>query len=262
MAKYYSVFNRYFFYIFLALLVFIPLYPKLPLANVSGTYVAVRLDDVAIAVVLGLWFLLNVRNFGKLLKSNITLSVLLFWTIGLISLFSALYVTFSVTPHLGLLNWLRRVEAMSLLFVGWTTVTSKKQLKIILFTMTLVTVLLSLYGFGQVFIHLPVVSTSNREFSKGLILQLTPGARPNSTFAGAYDLATYLSMVLVYMGALFFFYRKLFQKVLIGISGVISFILMGMTAARTSFAATIFGLSVVFWAIGKKLLIVGLYWQQ
>src|SRR5579884_2770867 len=134
MPKYYSVFNKYFFYFFLGLMVFIPLYPKLPLANVSGTYVAIRLDDVLIAIVLGLWFLLNLGNIKALLTKNITRSYLIFLVIGLLSLLSGLFITFSVTPHLGLLNWLRRVESMSLLFVGWTTIQNKRQLKILLVT--------------------------------------------------------------------------------------------------------------------------------
>ena len=37
------------------LFVFIPLYPKFPLFNVSGTFVAIRIEDLLIALTLTVW---------------------------------------------------------------------------------------------------------------------------------------------------------------------------------------------------------------
>ncbi|MFI5205323.1 MAG: hypothetical protein ACHQVK_00095 [Candidatus Paceibacterales bacterium] len=258
MQKYYSKANGILFWILIGLTFFIPLYPKFPLLNVNGTYVAVRLEDFLIAGALLIWILTNLKHAKTLLKENVTRAVLIFWLIGLLSLFSALTITFSVSPSLGFLNWLRRVESISLFFLAYTTIQNRKQLKIFLYSLLIVTVIVCLYGFGQVWAKLPVISTNNREFSKGLILTLTNNARPNSTFAGYYDLAVYSSMILVIFGSLFFYFRKTVQKGIILLSGLISAALLGMTAARTAFAAALIGLTAVFWILGKRVLIVGL----
>ena len=39
------------------LIIFIPLYPKFPLVSVSGTYVAIRLDDIVVAVSIFIYLL-------------------------------------------------------------------------------------------------------------------------------------------------------------------------------------------------------------
>ena len=237
---------------------FILLYPKFPLLVVTGTYVPVRIEDLLIAFLLLLWFLSNLKNLRHLIKQPITQIFLLFWGIGFLSLMSAFLITYFVPYHLGILHWLRRIEDMSLFFVAATTLKNIAQIKVFLVTILIVAVIVSVYGFGQVYFHFPVVSTTNSEFSKGLVLELSPGARPNSTFAGHYDLAIFLSVVLIFISTLFFYYPKIWQKILLILTGILSAGLLGLTAARASFAATIISLILVFWSTGKKILIVGL----
>ncbi len=245
-----------FFYLVLLLLAFIPLFPKFPISEVSGTYVAVRAEDFFIAFVLILFGLIYINKVKKLFSEPLYLAFLLFFFVGFVSLVSALLVTFSVEAHLGFLHWIRRIEYMAFFFLGAWTITSLSKVKLMLKVFFLVILFVTLYGFGQVFLNFPVISTTNREFSKGQILYLTPGARLNSTFAGHYDLAVFMSMVLMIICPLFFYYRKLIQKSWITIAGVLSFAMLGMTAARASFVATIVGLSLSFWLIKKKWLIV------
>lgn len=52
------------------------------------------------------------------------------------------------------------------------------------------------YGLGQKYLHFPAYSTMNREYSKGEKLYLTDDARPQSTFAGPYDLSAFLVITL------------------------------------------------------------------
>ncbi len=245
-----------FFYLVLALLAFIPLFPKFPVSEVSGTYVAVRAEDFFIALVLVLFGLLYINKIKKLFSEPIYLAFLLFFFIGFVSLLSALFVTNSVEWHLGLLHWVRRIEYMAFFFLGAWTITSLSRVKLMLKAFFLVVLFVTIYGFGQVFLNFPVISTTNREFSKGQILYLTPGARVNSTFAGHYDLAIFMSMVLMILCPLFFYYRKVLQKAWITAAGLLSFAMLGMTAARASFAATVLGLAISFWLIKKKWLII------
>ena len=255
-------------WLFILLLIdicFIILYPKFPLINVVGTYVAIRIEDFLIALTLVLLFFKNLKNILRYLSKTITQAFILFWIAGFLSVLAGVYTAYEVTPHLGFLHWLRRIEVMGLFFVAATTIKSRSQVKLILKTLIFVNLIVVLYGFGQIFLDFPVISTTNREFSKGLVLKLTPGARPNSTFAGHYDLAVYLSMILTFLGAYFFYFegkknsfKNYLQKGLMLISGVASFILLAFTAARLSFVATLGSLVIVLWLTGKKILIIGL----
>lgn len=262
-----SLADKFLFCLFLALLVFIPLYPKFPLASVAGTYVAIRLDDIFIAVTVIFWFLANIGNLRDIFKEPVVKAIAIFWAIGLLTVVSGLFLSQSVTAGLGLLHWLRRIEYMSLFFVGLTTVTSLSRLKVVLATMFLVTMAVVIYGFGQIYLGFPVVSTENKEYSKGLILRLTPGARANSTFAGQYDLAAYLSFALIFLGTFFFYQGAKFysmsknliwQKALLAVNGLGSLVLLTFTATRTSFMAAFVGLALSFWLTGKKVLIASL----
>jgi len=234
MERFYLKFNNLFFWLILGLLVFIPLYPKFPLVNVNGTYVAIRFEDLLIGLVEGLWLIANFSKLKKIFNMPLTQVFLVFWLIGFISLLSGVFITFTVVPSLGLFHFLRRIELMGLFFVAATAFKNTKQVKLALQVMLVAALLVVFYGLGQVYFKFPVVSTNNSEFSKGLVLVLTPGARPNSTFAGHYDLAIYLSVVLVFLASFLFFGKRLLLKIILFITGLLSFGLLGLTAARAS----------------------------
>lgn len=247
------------FWLLVSLVVFIPVYPKFPLVNVSGTYVAVRLEDVFFLLVSGVWFIKTLPKIRQILSEPIYQLFILFWLVGGLSLLSGIFITHSVTPHLGFLHWFRRIEYMMFFVMAATTFKSFEEIKKLLKIFIPVTILIVFYGFGQELFKFPVISTTNREFSKGLILFLSPEARVNSTFAGHYDLAFYLTIVLIMFGSLFFSYKKLTAKALMVLTGAGSFVLLGMTAARVSFVATLAALSISFWLNNKKLLVVLLF---
>jgi hypothetical protein len=248
--------NSWIFYAVIALSVFIPLYPKFPLAEVSGTYVAIRLEDVLLLLLILFWGIINISKLKKILKLTITQSFLLFWFIGAASVISGIILTGTVEPNLGFLHFIRRIEYMLPFLVAATTIQNVKQAKIFVYMMFATAAVVALYGFGQIYFEFPVISTTNREFSKGQILTLTPGARPNSTFAGHYDLAAYLSLVLVFAGAMFFYYKSLRAKAFVIGTSLVSFALLGFTAARVSFVATLAGVALSFLLMKKKFLII------
>ncbi len=245
------------------LFVFIPLYPKFPLVNVAGTFVAVRLEDIFIAATL-LLFGIHIILSGKLvsfLKDKLNQSLMLFFFIGVVSLISANFLTHTVVPHLSFLHWARRVEFMMLLPLVATVIRSKKQLIAALLVLSSVVAFVNIYALGQQYLNWPVISTTSSEASKGLILKLTSGARVNSTFAGHYDLAVFLAMTLVMLSAMFFVVVRL-AKIWTAVLGVLSFWVLIMTAARLSFVAATAGIIISLILIGKKkyllLLVLGL----
>ncbi|TSC64007.1 MAG: Uncharacterized protein G01um101493_271 [Microgenomates group bacterium Gr01-1014_93] len=239
----------------LGLFIVIPLYPKFPLLNVPGTYVAIRLEDFFVTAIIGLFFIANLGRLQLLFKSTLFQVFLLFWGIGLLSLFSGIFLTQTVIPHLGILHFLRRVEYMLLFFVALNVFKNVAQIKLLLKIMLVVTLVIILYGFGQQWLSFPVISTSNREFSKGLILFLTHGARINSTFAGHYDLAIYMSGFLTVTVALLFSVKGIWYKLLISGVSFLGFIVLALTAARVSFASMVVGIIGLLWAIGQKKMI-------
>lgn len=257
MEKYYLT-SKNIFWLILVTVSFVILYPKFPLLNIQGTYVAIRVEDIFVALSIFVWFLKNLKNLKEILSSTIVLAILLFWLTGALSLFSGIFITHSVTPHIGFLHLLRRIEMMSLFIVLATSISDLNQVKIFLKVMFVVLMLVLIYGFGQIYLSFPVVSTTNSEFSKGFLLKLTPEARVNSTFAGHYDLAVYLSLSLVFLSGVFLYLKGKTSKVIIVTTSLLSFILLGFTAARVSFVATLLALAANFWILGKKRLVLAL----
>lgn len=258
MQKYLSLFRSSLYWLVLGLFVFILLYPKFPLVLVPGTYVAIRLEDLLIALTLGFWFITVLPNLKQFLRKTTTQAILIFWSVGMLSLFSGIFLTNTVTPHLGILHFLRRVEVMSLFFVAYYSFTNIKQLKLWMKVMLVATAIIIIYGYGQQYLSFPVISTTNKEFSKGLILFLSPEARVNSTFAGHYDLAGYLAVFLILITSLGFYFKKIWNLVATLIVGILALVLLAMTAARISFLAAFMGILPLLWFNNQKKLILAM----
>src|SRR3989338_5116352 len=73
--------NNILFLLTLFLLVFIPLYPKLPLIDIKNTWVYVRVEDFVVVLVLLVWLVLLVRR-KITLRTPLTLPLLIFWAVG------------------------------------------------------------------------------------------------------------------------------------------------------------------------------------
>lgn len=55
------------------LILFIPLYPKFPLFNVSDTYAVIRLDDIVIGLAVLSWLIYQIKNKFPVFKTKISL---------------------------------------------------------------------------------------------------------------------------------------------------------------------------------------------
>lgn len=245
--------NNILFFLIAFLFAFIPLYPKFPLINIAGTFVAIRVEDFLIAAAVIIWALLIVlsNQLRTTLKDRLNQTILIFFFVGSVSTFSAYFLTHSVVLHLSVLHFLRRIEFIILLPIVAHVITSKKRFIWVMTVLGLTVLAVNLYAFGQQYLDFPVISTTNSEFSKGLLLRLTPGARVNSTFAGHYDLAVFLVMAITILTAMFFAVKKRFRLGII-ILGGISLVVLIMTAARQSFVAAFIGLILALILSKKK----------
>lgn len=240
-----------------AILIAVPLYPKFPLFNVPGTYVAVRVEDFLLAA-LGLFWLgyLVRQDKDKLLRDKFNQAVLLFLGVGLLSVLSAVFLTKTAAWHLALLHWARRVEYLIPFFLALTSLRFGAKPRFFAETLFIVSFVAFLYGLGQIYAGLPVISTQNEEYAKGIALRWIPGSRLHSTFAGHYDLAAFLVLIFPLMLSYLFVYKKRIERAILFFLVIVpSFWLLLQTGSRISFVAYLIGATVSLWVIKKRLFI-------
>jgi hypothetical protein len=237
------------FLVALILLVII-LYPKFPLLGVSGTFVSVRLEDFIVAAITAWWALSSLRKIQKISTLPVQRSIILYWLVGFVGLFSGIVLTKTVIATQGFLHFFRRIEYMIMFFAAYDFMSSKLQLKFIIRCFLTISLLVALYGLGQQFMNFPIISTTNSEFAKGLAVSLGAGARINSTFAGHYDLAAFCVFpILLILGLLSL---PIKQKPLLAIIGLLVYWSMLLSASRTTFISLFVASSLLVWFIRKK----------
>jgi len=221
-------------YIGAAILILVPLYPKFPLFDVSGTFVSIRFEDILLALAGILVIVTSVSNWKDILRDRLLASIFLFFVVGLTSLLSGAYLTQTVVPKIGFLHWLRRIEYVIPLFLGLEIVKRKIRIDFYLKILLLVIFLCFLYGFGQKNFGWPIIITQNEEYSKGIALRWISGSHINSTFAGHYDLSTFLVLSLPIIVSSFFLLKGKITKLILGSAYFSGMWLLVNSASRIS----------------------------
>lgn len=222
-----------------AILIAIPLYPKFPFLRIPGTYVSIRIEDFLIFTLTLLFVLFFFRELPQLVKNRLELSILVFILIGFVSLLSAILVTKTVVPGVAILHWLRRIEYFVpmgigiLFFKRYGVADLEFFIKVLMITV----VVSFVYGFGQMHFSWPVIITQNNEYAKGIALRWVAGSQLNSTFAGHYDLATFLVFTLPIFISLFFVIKGFQSKVALAVVILSGLWLLANTASRISIAS-------------------------
>lgn len=226
----------------------VALYPKFPLLGIGGSFVAVRLEDFLVALVVGIYFVFNFKNLITDAKRPIHRAIILYWLVSAVSTFAGIFLTKTVDPKLGLLHFGRRIEYMSMFWVGYWAFDNLKQLPMLIRAVLITAFAVAIFGLGQQFLGWPVISTNNSEFAKGLTLSLGPGARINSTFAGHYDLAAFclFPLLLIIWLATTETTKKRWLLALVGIPLYWAMLLSASRITFAAFIATAFLLIVVF----------------
>ncbi len=215
----------------------VPLYPKFPLVGVGGTFVSVRLEDFVLLGVFGCWFISALKNKFADLRTPIGQAIVLYLLVGFVSIFAGILLTKTSSLNLGILHYFRRIEYMSMYFVGYWAISNLKQLGSLVKMIILVGLVVAIYGLGQQFMSWPIISTTNSEFAKGLALTLGAGARINSTFAGHYDLAAFsLIPLLIILSVLI---TNIKHKWFVVITGSLIYWAMLLSASRITFVSLI-----------------------
>lgn len=253
--------NNILFLFTLFLLAFIPLYPKLPLFDIQNTWVYIRLEDFVVASVLTIFIFLILFKKVKL-KTPLTIPIFIFWLIGLISTLHGVLILFPQLPNVfsnvAFLSFLRRVEYLSLFFIAFVSIREKKYIYHVIAVLTIVLFLVVLYGIGQRFLGFPAFLTGNEEFAKGIPLRISALGRITSTFAGHYDLAAYLVLLIPIFVSLVFGVKNWLLKILFFLTASAGFVLIFMTVSRVSFFALLVSLLALLVLLRKRFLFVSL----
>lgn len=254
MQKLSKLFDPYYKYAITALLIFIPLFQKFPAFRIMGTYVAIRLEDFLILGTLLLFMAPIFINIKLMLREKTVRAILLFISIGLISLISGIYLTQSVSSKIAILHWARRVEYLSLFFIGLTYMKisiDKDFFTYVIKILLLVNLFIFLYGLGQHYLNFPVIITQNEEYSKGIALRWIPGSHINSTFAGHYDLASYLVLIIPIFISAFFVMKDKTSKIIMSISTGFGFWLFSTAVSRISIIAFLISTTISLFLLKK-----------
>jgi len=243
------------------LLVFIPLYPKIPLVDIQNTWVYIRAEDFFVFIALFIWIIYLVRNKISL-KTPLTIPILTFWIIGAISTIHGIILIFptiaNVFPNVAFLSYLRHIEYLSVFFIAFAGMRDKRFLKLIIIFLILTLIAIIFYGFGQRYLDFPAFLTMNEEYAKGIPIRLSDLGRVPSTFAGHYDLAAYLVLVIPIVVSLIFGFRNWFLKIFLSIVSILGFILLFMTVSRVSFFVLILSLMIVVFFQKRKFILYSL----
>jgi hypothetical protein len=237
------------------LVLVVPLYPKFPFLRIPGSQVSLRLEDFLLAAVSLVWLGNVLPKWRALMKDRIIRAVFLFWAVGLVSLLSAILVTQTVVWYIGLFHWVRRVEYMVVLFIGMEAVKAREDLVVYVKCLLIVIVYAFVFAVGQKYFNWPVITTQNWEYAKGIALRYVDGGHLIATFAGHYDLATFLILVLpIFLSVLLASGRSLSELGLsknkwLGRMGLVVIIGMGMwllvnAASRISIASYLGAMTV------------------
>jgi len=171
---------------------FIPLFPKIPFKMVDYTYIAIRFEDLFVAVIY-LVFLIQLLRKKVALNKTYFILFMLFWISVFVSFYLGFFVQHTIViKNVGFLNALRRIEYMSIFFVFAAVVKTRKDIIFYLRFILSTIVIVSVYGLGQKYLGWPAVQTMNPEYAKGYVLILDSWARISSTFGGHYDLSAFL----------------------------------------------------------------------
>lgn len=240
----------------LFLFVFIPLYPKLPLFDIAYTWVYIRLEDIVVAAVVGVF--IASRRFPR--DNPLTKSILLYWAVGFVSTLISITILgrtiWHYFPHLTVLHYLRRIEYMIVFFIAASTVRSTRDIAHYVGTFVVTTLLVNAYAYAQKFLGFPAFLTLNEEFAKGEPLILSQTSRIASTFAGHYDLAAYLVFAIVLFVSLVIGLRGFLIRIFLMGTCIISFVVLLWTQSRNSLLALGLALLFLLWWHRKQIFLV------
>jgi hypothetical protein len=231
------------------------LIPKIPLIEIQGYIVPIRIEDVflvcALLSLLLRYLIYRERPAGNpLLKWMVIFSVVT----GLSYLFGLFILGTVPGAKIGFLFWLRTPEYFAATYLCLLGVSTWKQYRQVIVTLVAITALIGVYGILQELSLVPIFDAMHHD-NEIVTIRFFPGFgedRLFSTFAGPYDLAAfYLIAIPVLIGLLLLTASRV-AKLVIAAVIALSFFCFYLTYARAPLAALVVVLGVCLWLLGKR----------
>ena len=246
-------------YLTAAILLAIPLYPKFPFIRIPGVQVSIRLEDFLLVVLTLTLAIYLLPKLKQILSHKIERSILIYLAVGLVSLLSGAILTKTLIPQVGFLHWARRIEYFVPFFLGVVAIKKGQNLEFYLKVIMLTLFVVLIYGLGQRYFSWPIIITQNVEYSKGIALRWIQGSHVNSTFAGHYDLATFLVFILPTLICLIAVLKQIKTKIVLSVLALGGLWLLAAAVSRISIASFLLSTSLALILLKKyKMLVVAL----
>ncbi len=178
----------------LSALVVLPLYPKVGLIAVSGTYIPVRLDDFVTIAVIGAWFVTLYRDRRLPRVPPIASAVLVWLGFGLIALAIGAGLLGTVGWGTGALFWAKPIEYLALGWVAYDLVDRPERLRLMLCVIFATASIVVTYALLERLGWVPHAPNYANDVTVRRVL--------GSTMGDSHQLATYLGVTLLLAVAL------------------------------------------------------------
>lgn len=208
----------------------------------------------------GVWVIQALRKKIEF-KTPLNRWILAYLGAGFMSLLSAMFLikTFPLQEvHIAkaFLHLLRYIEYFTLFFFAYAAIKKPADFRFLTKALLIGLVAVTVYGVGQRYAKWPVYSTMNWEFSSGEVLELAnEHARVQSTFAGHYDFAIYLGILLPFVLALIYHNANRKRQLLLSaifLMGLWGLIVSGLRIAFVSYLLSVTVLTVTYEFYQKK----------
>ena len=236
-------------------LFFVLLFPKLPLIQIQGYLVPIRIEDILlvsalVALLIRRYFIRNERIFNPLRKW-----MALYLVTSAVSLVFGLVILHTIpAANIGFLFWLRTPEYFAASYLCLLGIENWKQYNRILAVFVLFSFLIGVYGILQEFSMVPAFDAMHQTDELVVIRFLSGFAEERlfSTFAGPYDLAAFYLIAIPIFLAWFLVAASKAMKAGLVVVLAICLLCFYLTYARTPLVALGLGLFVCAWSMGYR----------
>ena len=236
-------------------LFFVLLFPKLPLIQIQGYLVPIRIEDILlvsalVALLIRRYVIRKERIFNPLRKW-----MALYLVASAVSLVFGLVILHTIpAANIGLLFWLRTPEYFAASYLCLLGIENWKQYNRILKVFGLFSFLIGVYGILQEFSMVPAFDAMHQTDELVVIRFLSGFAEERlfSTFAGPYDLAAFYVIAIPIFLTWFLVAASKAMKAGLIVVLATSLLCFYLTYARTPLVALSLALFVCAWSMGYR----------
>jgi hypothetical protein len=234
---------------------FVLLFPKLPLIQIQGYMVPIRIEDVLLVAVLLALLIRHYFNHNQRLVNPLQKPMVIYLVTTAVSLVFGLLILHSIpAANIGFLFWLRTPEYFAASYLCLLGIENWKQYKRAFATLVFFTFLIGVYGVLQEYSLVPAFDAMHQTDELVVIRFLSGFAEERlfSTFAGPYDLAAFYLIAIPILFAWLFIAKSKVLKIALGAVLAISLLCFYLSYARVPLVALGLALFVCAWSLGYR----------